>query len=668
MHPETTQDSDSATRRPRSCLGLLGRALAWGLLAMGLMVAAGAGWLQAVALRDLPDVQAVLDYKPPQATRILDRHGAEIEILYVERRFWVPLQALPRHVLDAFVAAEDQGFWEHRGVDLAGIARAALANLEAGEVVQGGSTITQQLVKKLLVGDERSLRRKLREAALAIRLEKRATKEQLLELYLNYVFLGGGNHGVEAASRDYFGRSARTIDAGQAALLAGLVRAPSRYAPRTAPGEAAQRRAAVLQQMEDAGVLTAERVEAALRTPLLGEADEAVATGGVSYITSARRRVLEIFGDAAPEAGLTVRTALDPEVQALAEEGVLLAIDALEERRADEEGPRAEGAAVVLHNATGEVLALVGGREMALADFSRAVQARRQPGSAFKPFVYAAALQAGWSSGDLVDTSPLAIKVGGRWWRPRDHVSAGLIPLRSALALSSNSAAVRLGQELTPEVVAATARDLGVTSPLRPDIALPLGVSEVSPLDMAAGYSTIARLGSRVRPRMLLDVTGPDGAAVPLPAEPETQVLDPGVAYELLDMMRDAVERGTGKAARAAGRDRAGKTGTTNDAADTWFVGCTPEHTVAVWIGLDVRESLGRREAGGRTAAPGWKAIVDALQGEDERRFPVPPDIVFVPTAGGTAAYRRGTAPAKALPHYRRDDGEPLPPFPGWGR
>jgi len=675
VHPDPTSDSHSAPTS-RSCLGLVGRGLAWGLLSMGLMVAAGAVWLQAVTLRDLPDVQAVLDYKPPQATRVLDRTGTEIDVLYVERRFWVPLPALPRHVLDAFVAAEDQTFWEHRGVDPQGIARAALANLDAGEVVQGGSTITQQLVKKLLIGSERSLRRKIREAALAYRLERRATKEQLLELYLNYVFLGGGNHGVEAASRDYFGQSARTIDAGQAALLAGLVRAPSRYAPRTAPDDAMERRETVLRQMRASGSLTEAELDAALATPLLGPPNQAVATGGVSYITSARQRVLEVFGDAAPQAGLTVRTALDPAIQAIAEDAVLLAIGELEARRearsarrgAQKDRGQAQGAAVVLHNATGEVLALVGGREMALADFSRAVQARRQPGSAFKPFVYATALQAGWSGGDLVDTSPLALKVGGRWWRPRDHVSAGPIPLRRALALSSNTAAVRLGLELTPEAVAATAQAMGITSPLRPDKALPLGVSEVSPLDMAVGYATVARLGSHVRPRILLDATGPDGAAVPLPEATPTQVLDPGVAYELLDMMRGVVERGTGKAVRAEGRDRAGKTGTTNDAVDTWFVGSTPEHTVAVWIGLDAHDPLGRGEAGGRTAAPGWKAIVDALQGDDTERFPVPPDIVFVPSPAGTAAYRRGTAPGKVLPHYRREDGEPLPPFPGWGR
>lgn len=753
-HPRTAINTSAESQpRARACGRLLLLVVAWGMVAALLMVAAGAAWFQRMVLRDLPDVQGIVDYKPPQATRLLDGRGAEIDVLYVERRFWVPLGSLPSHVPAAFVAAEDQRFWQHGGVDPPGIVRAARANYAAGEVVQGGSTITQQLVKNLLVGDERQFVRKLREAVLARQLEQRLSKDAILELYLNYVFLGAGNYGIDAAAWDYFGVSARHVDVGQAALLAGLVKAPSRGNPRQHPQQARQARADVLARMQALAMIDPTEAERARALPVVVPPAESVAQGGLSFLTAARREVRARYGAQAATAGLTVHTTMDPRVQALAEQGVALAVrgllnrqglggvrgeadleawaarpapstgvgdcfearirkrgalDALdtgagpmalrpEERRATlralggrvradrlpagtvlgvcalEDGvvaldprPWAQGAAVVLENSTGRILAVVGGRNVSLDGFDRATQALRQPGSAFKPFVYAAALHAGKSRGDLVDTSYLTVRTGRRRWSPRDSISGGFIPLADALAFSSNRAAVRLLQEVGAPRVVRTAQAMGIRSALRPDAALALGASEVTILDMAAGYAAIARGGRTVEPTLIDRVVRPDGTDEPWPRQQPRQVLPPGVAYELLDMMRGVVERGTGRAARREGLDRAGKTGTTNDAIDTWFVGFTPEHTVAVWVGSDEPVALGRGESGGHTALPGWTHIVDALQGSSEDRFPRPPEMLLIPEGSGAQAYRRGTAPRRVLRLHSLGD-EPLPAFPGYG-
>ncbi len=756
------------------------RLLVGGVVLTALMVAAGGVWLQREVLSELPDVGGLVAYRPPRAARVLDRHGVEVDTFYVERRYWVPIDALPEHLLDAFVAAEDERFFSHPGVDPAGIGRALRANQAAGRVVQGGSTITQQLVKNLLVGKQRTLRRKLKEAVLAIRLEQLLDKRSILELYLNYVFLGGGNYGIEAASRSYFGLSAREVNVAQAALLAGLVPAPSRYAPRRHPRAAAERREHVLGRMVATGTLTLREMDLALRSPVLAPPADPVATGGTSYITAVRHEIRRVVGaERAATAGLVVHTALDPQVQHIAEDAVGAAIRALvgrqgrggyggtvertgrqewlssavSLRRDDEDAPLppvpgecfstlvgkglsdlgagpftftldeaerklplrlpdgrgsaqvryaakpgtilrvclvdedvvvldptpwAQGAAVVMEHGTGEVLAIVGGRGVRLEGFVRATQAKRQPGSSFKPYVYAAALLNGRSQLTDISTDPVVVGLGRRVWRPKDGVGGGELSLRNALTWSSNNAAVRLLQEVGAPEVVRVAGAMGITSQLRPDTALALGASEVTPLDQAVGFSTVARLGVPIEPvliRRLEDTTGPIAEAGQpiliggelvgqLPGAEGEPALPPGVAYELLDMMRQVVERGTGRSGRKAGFDRAGKTGTTNESIDTWFVGLTPRYTVAVWIGTDIPEGLGWGEAGGRTALPAWTEIVDALPASPEDRFPMPPDVVLVPIGSELVALRRGSAPDTVLPLYPQDAG-PLPPFPG---
>lgn len=785
----TSEATPEPTRRP--LLRRLLRALLRVLLALVVLSAVGSGafwwWLQRNVLVDLPtDLSALTDHRPRTACQVLDASFEVVDRFYVERRIWVPLDELPSYLPQAFVAAEDRRFWEHPGVDLGGIARAFVINMRAGRTVQGGSTITQQLVKNLLVGQERSYERKMKEALLARRLERKLSKERILELYVNFVALGAGNYGVEAASRDYFGISARDVNPGQAAMLAGLVPAPSRYSPRVDPALATHRRELTLRAMVRDGALSAEEAVGFLDDPVLVDRAATREAPAAAYVTQVRREVRRLFGSELPfEAGLLVYTPLDSLVQQVAEAAIAEALDAhtdrqgaralrgrlppdeweaflarapgldrdpatgaslppppgrcfealvgtersladlragssrLPLRKADrartvaldggappgplqsvvqagdilrvcegpdgevtlDDSPWAEGAAVVLENATGRVIALVGGRQVALEGFIRATQARRQPGSSFKPYVYATALLGGHSQLDVVVDAPLSMPAGGgRTWSPRNYGGKyfGRLPMRQALARSLNTVSVRLVLEQGAAEVARVARAMGVRTPLRKDPTIALGSSEVTPMDQALGYATIARLGVPTDPvwiDRLEDATGgPLGGAgddvelgsfrVRLPGGPLPRALPPGVAAELTDMMREVVRAGTARRAFDPALDRAGKTGTTNGFLDAWFVGFTPRWTVAIWIGTDGTRSLGDGETGGRAALPAWIRIVAALPSQPGERIPMPPEAMLIPWEAGTVVLDRATAPRHGFGGEALPPG-PLPPFPG---
>lgn len=644
--------------------------------------------------RDLPeDLTFMTEWIPPSATTVLDRNGEEIDVFYREKRIWVSLEELPSHVSQAFIVSEDDQFRNHRGVDLEAIARAAVSNYRAGGTVQGGSTITQQVVKNVLLSSERSYTRKAKEAILAMRLEEQLSKDQILELYLNLIPLGSGTYGVEAAAQEYFGVSARSLDVGQSALLAGLAPAPSRYSPHSAPELAAERRSIVLGRLQEEGHIDDLQRAYFESEPVSVHQRPRPAGVNAAFVTAVRREARRLLGEErARDAGVTLRTGFDPVIQAAAVNAVRQAtLDHLErqgplELEPGEEpiygppAPWAQGAAVVVENATGQIVALVGGTDSRLEGFVRATQARRQPGSSFKPIVYATALKNGREADSRVTTGHLALPgAGGRLWTPGDHVGAGRIPLRRALALSSNTAAVRLLLEVGSDAVVKTARDLGVRSPLRSDATLALGSSEVTPLDMAMAYATIARLGIPTDPVFIsgvLDheerVLGEAGdeialgdREIQLPGGAEEPVLPAGVAWETLDLLREVVRAGTGWRAKSEVQDRAGKTGTTNDAADAWFVGMTPRHTVAVWIGTDGPRPLGEYEGGGRTALPAWIAIVEALGIEEGEEFPIPSDALVDRRAGELRVTRRPVPDDGAT---RELGDRPLPPFPAAGR
>jgi penicillin-binding protein 1A len=768
------------------------RVMRFAILCSLLVIVAGTGawlWLDKNILGTLPtNLSGYRDWRPPTNCRVLADDGSTLDEFYIERRVWVPISELSDTTWEAFVAAEDRRFFRHPGVDVFGIARAFWVNTMEGDTAQGGSTITQQLVKNLIVGKERSYTRKLREAVLAYRLEQELTKNQILELFINYVFLGSGNYGIEAAANDYFGVSARDLDPGQAALIAGLVPAPSRYNPRRSEQAATERRAIVLNDMVDAGYLRADEAQFYLDDPVLVPRSAPAAPGeDASYRTMVRREIRRLLpGAVVFEEGVVVHTPFDAKIQEVASRAVrqaLLDLDArqghggakghldrdewraflarapglkrqpggakkppqpgdcfdvlvppgpdldmleagpfayrldgpsrkLPIRRADPEEPAktlaqvveagdilgvcsngtdvvsldphpwGQGAAVVLENATGAVKALVGGYEVGLEGFVRATQARRQPGSSFKPFVYGSALLGGHTQLDPVLDGPISLPAGnGKIWSPRNYDGgyAGVLPMRQALAKSLNTVAVRLTLESGPDKVAALARMMGVRSPIRADPTLALGSSEVTPIDQAIGYATIARMGVPTDPvyiERLVDFKGQemahaggpivhDGQTLGmLPGGPKARAMPSGTAYELADMLREVVRAGTGRKAWKPGFDRAGKTGTTNDFIDAWFVGFTPRYTVAVWIGSDTTASLGDKETGAKAALPAWLAIVEALPHEEGERLPVPDDVALVETVGSWAGIPRGTIPPQANMRIAAIDPElPLTAF-----
>ncbi|MEZ4236839.1 MAG: penicillin-binding transpeptidase domain-containing protein [Myxococcota bacterium] len=613
---------------------------------------------------------------------------------------------------------------------------------------------------------------------LSWRLERELTKREILQLYLNYVFLGSGNYGVEAAARDYYGVSARELEVGEAALLAGLVPAPSRYSPRRSPETAKQRRHLVLGRMiaegwvdpidaidyEDAPVLRNQRD----RGESLGDA--------TAYVTTVRREIRRLFGPDQPFAyGLRVRTPYDAAIQSAAVAATKMVVDKhlgrqgpravadrtyrgkpppdpyLEDLKGDElpcflvqvpwnrdlsklrtqtktwslapsdryravfderdghsrglagqlrgselvsvcregEGDRvvldakpwAQSAAVVIENATGRVLAITGGNDVTLEGFVRGAQARRQPGSSFKPYVYGAALASGHTQLDIFNDAPLYLPAGnGAIWSPKNYSGgySGRVTMRNALTRSLNTIAVRLALEVGPTEVARLARAMGVKTPLRVDLTMALGASEISPLDQATGYSSIARLGVPIDPRFLdvvdngdgerLGVAGghihlDDGTDVVLPGAPGPRAMDAAVAYQLLDMMRSVVAHGTGRRAYNPEYARAGKTGTTNNYVDAWFCGITPLYSVAVWVGTDGSGTLGDSETGGKTALPAWQAIIDALPDQKGLEFSLPDTAVRVEIARELVGFARGEVPSDVLrvPH---PGAGPLPPMP----
>lgn len=611
----------------------------------------GASWLSLQwhwAWRKAQDVP--MAHQLEQRLEVRTADGLLLDELGPHRRF-VPLEDLPDHVVNAFIGAEDGQFWMHPGVDPVAIARAAFHNARAGRVTQGGSTLTQQVVKQTSVGDERSLQRKIDEAFVALALERQRSKRDILETYLNLIYLGRGAYGVDAAARHYFDRSARDLTLAQAVTLASLVPAPALYGPERDPEASLHRRDEVLDRMLDLGVVSVQDALDARVAPVV-VSDERLEPPRVAFGQAPRtviRRALASQGltDALLRAGGTLHTTFRSDAQRVAEEAVRHAVAQVHRReptRRDEEVPPVQAAAVVLDNATGDLLALVGGTDDDLESFVRATQARRQPGSAFKPIVYAAALRAGASQTDIALDLPVSLPSGtGRWWSPANyaHSYRGKIDLRTALAVSSNVVAVRTAADVGMPAVLQAARDLGIESPLGSDLTTVLGSSGVTPLEMTGAYAAIARGGTWIEPVPWTELVREDGVVVTrggaigfddavLPAPERRQALEEGVAAELRDMMGAVVTRGTGRRARRDHETRIGKTGTTNDYHDAWFVGATPEVTIGVWVGRDDSQPLGDRETGGRAALPAWTLIADGLSSATEDaplRFAVSPRV-----------------------------------------
>ncbi len=888
---------------------LRSRAFRWALAAAALLAVAGAAGAVAFYLafvRDLPDLHTVEDYRPPIASRVLDRNGEVIGEFFVERRTLASLDALPGHLVQAFVAGEDSSFFQHKGIDYRSILRAAWVNLRAGgEIKQGASTITQQMVKGLLLSPERKFRRKIREMILAQRIEKRFSKQEILYLYLNQIYFGHGAYGILEAARTYFGKHPLELSVSESALLAGLPKAPSRYSPFHSPEEAEMRRRYVLSRMHDEGFLDAEAYAAALADlPELAERTAYYGDPAAAYFTEEVRRELfaRFGGELVLEGGLTIETTLDaglqraaaravqqglidldrrqgyrgpmrrvarsdipeearrlaqandlvapetepgpapealesaaPSGEALAQgpdqtaapapgealaqrpdepaaetdgealreqarrilgedggaltgvitrvdakanrarvafapgvEGVVLLEDVAWAREPDpnrlpyrvrsitevftegdvarfaaaptpagegeraqaqepaeirltlEQIPEVQGALLSIDLRTQEVLALVGGRDFEQSQFNRVTQARRQPGSAFKPLIYAAALSRGYTPASIVFDRPIVYtdEESGFIWRPRNYKRSfyGPITIREAIARSVNNATVHLFRDVGIDYVIEYARRLGIESPLNRDLSLALGSSGLSLLELTRAYAVFASEGRRVEPAFVRRVTDRDGMVlledlrlgglvepsgdpserdfidVAAPADEQLapgdargpaiygeaefapdpdQLIPPAEAYLAVSLLRAVVEdpKGTGHRLRVLRRPVAGKTGTTNDQADAWFVGFSPDIATGVWVGHDESRFLGYGETGSRAAAPIWVDYMRAALADRPRRdFAVPEAIEFARIdrktgllAGGSSEstvfqpFLQGTVPTEMADSARTD-------------
>ncbi|CAN5765838.1 penicillin-binding protein 1A [soil metagenome] len=583
-----------------------------------------------------PSVDALQSYRPPEATRVYASDGSLVADLSPERRVVVDLDDIPPTVSNGFVAVEDRRFWQHGGVDARGVVRAVWRNVTSLSMAEGFSTITMQLPRNIFPDElPRSdrLRRKLCELRLAGRIEDVLGKRDILKLYINQVYLGDGKYGIEEAARAYFGKPARQLTTSEAALLVGLVRNPEGYNPRRNEERALQRRNVVLDVMARENVITADAAAAVKAEPLKLAPPLEASGPAPYYVARVRSELRERFGDDADVRGLRVHTGLDPALQRAAREALVSQIRRIEagdygrwphgkpagHDLAPARGSGSEylqGMIIVLDTRTGEVRALVGGRDFTHSSYDRAFSARRQPGSTFKPIVDATALQNGISPAAIIETTPVELVQSGAAWRPDDLVpdSVTQLSVRDALVLSSNNAAVRVGEWVGIDRVVDMARTLGLTTAVPSYPSIVLGSAEVNPAEFTAAYATLGNGGFLVVPTLITRVEDARGQVLWRAPQHAAHVLDTGVAYLTTSLMEDVIDRGTGTAVRESGfwLPAAGKTGTTNEAKDVWFMGMTPDMTAGVWLGFDQPKQIMPGAFGGRLAAPVWAATMKA--------------------------------------------------------
>ena len=660
----------------------------------GLGVAASAVWVLTILPGSLPSVSQLERFDASEGTKVYDDNDELITEFHVERRIFVPLAQIPKALREAIIATEDARFYSHYGVDPMGIARAVYQNFRRGRIVEGGSTITQQLAKVLFLTPDKSLERKLKEAVLALELERRYSKDRIIEMYLNQIYFGHGAFGVEAAARTFFGKSVTELSLAESTLLAGLPKAPSTYSPFEHPEAAKRRRATVLARMVDVGSLPAPQAKKASDSALGLIPPERRRTTGQHYLEYVQQQLEAQYGaDLVFKGGMQVYTTLSPVMQVKAERSLREGLKALESRRvaaikdktaAPPERP--EGALLTIDPQTGYIKAMVGGYDFFKSEFNRAVQARRQPGSAFKAFVYLAALESGQTPASVVDDSPIEFPAGrnGKPWKPEnyDRKFRGLITYQQALEESVNVAAVKVLEKNGIRRTVDIARRLGVESPMGENLSVALGTSDLTLLEITSAYGALANQGNWIRPTAIRYVLDSQRKLLEENTPLSKQVVSPELAYVMTHMLRGTIERGTGAAARALGRPAAAKTGTTNDYSNAWFIGYTPQLVTGVWVGYDRPRSLGQDETGSRVAVPIWTSFMhEALAGTTAEDFPIPERVVLVPvdlnTGGGcvrpvTMAFIAGTEPKETCGPARYAPGvspprvEP-PPLPSPG-
>ena len=675
------------------------------LLYTGALAVAGAlttvSWWWSCGWQGCPTSAQLRAWRPTEGGELLARDSAFVSALSPVNRTNVPLSRVPAHVQAAFIAVEDRRFHAHHGVDWYGVGRATVANVTAGSVREGASTITMQLARNVFLGNratERTLGRKLLEWRYATLLERSLSKQDILERYLNAIYLGNGVYGVEGASRDLFGKSVKDISLSEAAMLAGLPKAPSSYSPRRDKARALARRAIVFDVLLREGVADSATIKTLRNKPLkVVRAEWAPARAVDSWAVEAVRVTLDSLRKAGViprslnDAQLRVWSTIDRRAQIAGERAITLGASQIDQERASggfsvgSARSRTQGALVALDPATGALRAIVGGRRVERKGFNRALRAKRQPGSTFKPFVYVEALRQGFTAATMLEDEPVEIDIGRTVWTPANYGDdyAGHITMRDALARSANAATVRLSSKLSVKRIADLAHAQGITSDLPIVPALALGAGAVTPLELTAAYAPFGNGGKRVQPYLVERVEDQFGRVIwRHPSAVGTTVLEATDAFLITSLLQGVVDRGTGRPVRDAGvrGPVAGKTGTTNDGTDVWFVGYTPTLVASVWFGADDPQPLGWNASGGRMAAPVWARFLrDGWHSpEDDSAWVPPPGIETKQIDIGTGKlasnwcgpsrrefFVRGSAPKQSCeddPYLAMRDAEP----PDW--
>jgi len=780
---DNKKDSIKSIRKRRSGKGGSIKKLFLGLFLLFIIsTAAGAIFLYYIT-KGLPSIASLKDYRPSIITRVYADNNELIDEFYLEDRKVIQITRVPKYVTQAFVAAEDARFFHHSGVDLHGIARAFLKNLKAGTIVQGGSTITQQVAKSLFLTPEKSYIRKLKEAILAYKIDKYLKKYEILNLYLNHIYLGHGTYGLEAASQRYFGKSAQDLTLAETALLAGLPKAPNRYSPYFHPRRAHIRQSYVLNRMAEDGYITEEEKIEALATPIALQTSKYKEKIAPYFTENVRRYIQSSYGsDVLYKEGLEVYTTLNVDMQRAATEaikkglreldkrqgyrgplqkisretfdsflekmnddmkdtpleknqivkalvteidstektvhlqvgtskGIIILKDMSWARRPDpnvayntarvkdpadvlnigdviqarildienteteqilklalEQEPVAQGALLCMDTETGGIKAMVGGGDYKKSEFNRATQSRRQPGSAFKPFIYAAAFDKGLTPATIIMDTPIIFKdtLKDSTWKPRNYEEKfyGPTTMRTALVKSRNLVTIKVLKDIGINYAADYAANMGITSPVARDLSMALGSSGVTLEEMVRAYGVFANNGKKVKPYFIKKIVDRTNHVFE-DHEPETeQVIDPRIAYITSHLLQEVVQSGTGWRVRNLGRPVAGKTGTTNDLNDAWFIGFTPSLVTGVWVGFDDLQPLGKYETGSRSASPIFLYFMGkALEGKSVKFFSPPDGVVFAkidPKTGLLAqtgskkslfeCFLEGTAPTEYAP------------------
>ncbi|UCD66240.1 MAG: penicillin-binding protein 1A [Deltaproteobacteria bacterium] len=545
---------------------------------------------------------------------VLASDNQVVKKIFEENRRLVSMETMPDLLPKAFVAAEDARFYEHPGVDFWSIFRALFHNLRAGSRAQGGSTITQQVTRSLLLSRKKVYSRKIKEAILAYRIDSVMSKDEILYIYLNQIYLGERAYGVEAAARTYFNKGVKNLSIGQIALLAGLPQAPSRYSPLKNIDLAKKRQAYVLNRMAEEGYIKAEAARKAFKEPLALYEPRDNLRGNDYYIQHVSNYVSNKYGqEILATGGLTIYTYLDPEIQHSAKTSIQRGSKTFAGKK---KSPQA--AMVVMETGSGKVRAVVGGVSFTASQFDRAIQAKRQPGSAFKPIVYAAALEKGFTPDSILVDEPLSLAGAsrGKTWEPKnfDNRYHGPTTLKTGLTQSYNIVAIKLLQEVGVDSVVSMAKDMGIRSKIKPDLTLALGTSGISLLEMTGAYSAFANLGTFTPPVFIAKIIDRQGNILEENSPRKVRVMSERTANQMNFMLQETISEGTGSRAKGLKAKSAGKTGTTDQNMDAWFIGYTSDFLTGVWVGHDNNISLGKNASGGNVAAPIWLDFMKKIE------------------------------------------------------